>query len=128
MVHEKIGLKGITRDGMDYEFTIVFDLDIKHHATASKDRTGLFQDKPEGIITPEYGKRILDWCNASIGVDEVKKLIQTATTIDELRAILKEYPEFRSQLEPLAIARKEELNKNLINATKIGGNGIDQSK
>ena len=27
MVPEKVGLKGITRDGMDYEFTIVFDLD-----------------------------------------------------------------------------------------------------
>ena len=39
MVPEKVGLKGITRDGMDYEFTIVFDLDIKHNAVASKDRT-----------------------------------------------------------------------------------------
>ena len=41
MVPEKIGLKGIQRDGMDYEFTLVLDLDIKHQATASKDRTGL---------------------------------------------------------------------------------------
>jgi hypothetical protein len=27
---EKLGLKGITRDGLDYEFTLVFDLNIKH--------------------------------------------------------------------------------------------------
>ena len=26
MVPEKVGLKGITRDGMDYEFTIGFEL------------------------------------------------------------------------------------------------------
>lgn len=128
MVPEKIGLKGITRDGFDFEMTIVFDIDIKHNAVASKDRTGLFQDKPEGIITPEYGKRILDWCNASTGIDEAKRQIQTATTIDELRTILKDYPEYRTKLEPLAIARKEELNMNIINATKIGGNGIDSSK
>ena len=40
MVPEKVGLKGVTRDGTDYEFTVVLDLDIKHQATASKDRTG----------------------------------------------------------------------------------------
>jgi hypothetical protein len=34
MVPEKVGLKGVTRDGMDYEFTIVLDLDIKHNALA----------------------------------------------------------------------------------------------
>ncbi|MDD3978513.1 MAG: AAA family ATPase, partial [Methanomicrobium sp.] len=49
MVPEKVGMKGITRDGMDYEFTVVFDLDPKHNAVVSKDRTGLFMDKPEGI-------------------------------------------------------------------------------
>jgi len=42
MVPEKVGLKGVTRDGMDYEFTLVLDLDIKHQAISSKDRTGLF--------------------------------------------------------------------------------------
>jgi hypothetical protein len=52
-VPEKIGLKGVTRDGMDYEFTIVLEVDIKHHAYASKDRTGLFMDQPEFRITPQ---------------------------------------------------------------------------
>src|SRR5690348_7312053 len=33
-VPEKVGLKAIQREGMDYEFTIVLDLDIKHYATA----------------------------------------------------------------------------------------------
>mgnify|MGYP006290360041 CR=1 FL=1 len=127
MVPEKVGLKGITRDGLDYEFTIVFDLDIKHNASASKDRTGLFMDKPEGIITPEYGKRILKWCNEGTSIDEVKRQIKVATTVDKLREILKDYPEYRTQIEPLAIARKEELNANIINQTKISGNGTGQS-
>jgi hypothetical protein len=63
MIPEKVGLKTIMRDGIDYEFTIVLDMDMKHHAKASKDRTGLFMDKPEFIITPETGKTILNWCN-----------------------------------------------------------------
>jgi len=123
MVPEKVGLKGIQRDGIDFEFTIVFDLDIKHNASASKDRTGLFMDKPEGVITPEYGKRILQWCNAGVGIDEVVRQIQQATSVDELRDIYYKYPEYRSKIEALAIARKEEIHANIINKTKIGNNG-----
>jgi len=63
MIPEKVGLKTVMRDGIDYEFTIVLDIDMKHNAKASKDRTGLFMDKPEFVITPETGKAILNWCN-----------------------------------------------------------------
>ena len=61
MVPEKVGLRTIQRDGVDYEFTLVFDLDIKHHATASKDRTNMFIDKPEFTVSEETGKKILEW-------------------------------------------------------------------
>ena len=127
MVPEKVGLKGITRDGMDYEFTIVFDLDIKHFATASKDRTGLFQDKPPYVITPNHGERILNWCNAGTSKEEVIKQIQIAESVVELREILTRYPEFRKEIEPLAIKRKEVLNAEVINKTKIGTNGTGKS-
>lgn len=124
-VPEKVGLKGITRDGMDYEFTIVFDIDIKHYASCSKDRTGLFMDKPENVITPGYGKRILNWCNQGTSLDDVIKQIQTAKSVVELRDILTKFPEFRKDIEALAIKRKEVLNAEIINKTKIGSNGID---
>lgn len=62
-VPEKVGLKGIMRQDTDYDLTIVFDLNIRHHATASKDRTGLFTGKPEFLITAATGKAILNWCN-----------------------------------------------------------------
>jgi hypothetical protein len=127
MVPEKVGLKGITRDGMDYEFTVVFDLDIKHMAKASKDRTGLFMDKPEEVITAAYGKKILEWCNAGLSFSEIKTKISLAKTIDDLRNILRNYPEYRKQLQPLAIARKEELHAQIINQTKIGENGTGKS-
>lgn len=43
---EKVGLKAVMRDGIDYEFTIVFDINMKHQCMASKDRTNLFAGKP----------------------------------------------------------------------------------
>ena len=71
MVPEKVGLKAVMRDGVDYELTIVLDLDLKHHRVASKDRTGLFMGKPEFTITPQTGEVILKWCDTEIRPDVV---------------------------------------------------------
>jgi hypothetical protein len=129
MVPEKVGMKGITRDGMDYEFTIVFDIDLKHHANASKDRTGLFMDKPEAIITQEHGRRILQWCNKGTSLEEVILQVNSATSIEHLRQLYKENPEYQGQLQPLLVARKEQIQKEIIiNNAKPNGNGTDQSE
>ena len=55
MIPEKVGLKAVMRDGIDYEFTIVFDINMKHQTIASKDRTNLFIGKPDFTITPTTG-------------------------------------------------------------------------
>ena len=88
MVPEKVGLKGISRDDTEYEFTIVFDIDIKHQAIASKDRSGLFADKPSFQITTETGKVILAWCNSGAAITEtttsIEDRINACRTIQEL--------------------------------------------
>lgn len=61
---EKAGLKEVTREGFEYELTLNLNIDINHLAKASKDRTGLFMDKPEFMITEETGEAIIKWCNA----------------------------------------------------------------
>lgn len=60
-VPEKIGLKAVTREGFDYEMTVSFELAISHYATSTKDRTSIFQDKPEHIITEETGEKLRLW-------------------------------------------------------------------
>ena len=60
----KIGLAPQQRDGLEYEFTVVFDLSIDGHvATATKDRTSLFDGN---YFTPdaETGVKILKWLNS----------------------------------------------------------------
>lgn len=59
---EKAGLKEVTREGFEYELTANLEIDARHNATASKDRTGLFSDKPAFIPTIETGKMIKEWC------------------------------------------------------------------
>lgn len=128
MIPEKVGLKGVTREGLDYEFTLVFDLDIKHQVTASKDRTGMFADKPQFVISSKTGERILNWCNAGTTLEDVIKQVQQAKDVVKLRDLLTAYPEYRTQIEPLAVARNEELNAKIINQAKISGNGTNQVK
>jgi len=118
-VPEKVGLKGVTREGMDYEFTIMFDLDIKHMVSCSKDRTGLFMDKPSFIISQGTGKRILKWCSAGVDLEAIKKEIKNAQTVDDLREILLKYPDYREEVEPLCIAEKEVIERlEAINAAE----------
>ena len=109
MVPEKVGLKAVMRDGIDYEYTIVFDINMKHQATTSKDRTNLFVNKPEFVISPETGKAILDWCNDGITIEAVIEKINSAKTVSELGEIYGAYPEWRDQLLPMYMQKKEEL-------------------
>lgn len=61
---EKVGMKEVQRDGFEYELTLNFELDIRHLATASKDRTGLFMDRPAAVLTEEAGSRLRAWCES----------------------------------------------------------------
>jgi len=65
-VPEKVGLKAITREGWEYDLTVVFDLDMKQQATTSKDRTNMFMNKPQFLPSAETGKQILKWCQTGI--------------------------------------------------------------
>lgn len=109
MVPEKVGLKGVTRDGMDYEFTVVLDIDIKHQATSSKDRTGLFINPMPFVITEQTGNRIKVWCMGDDLFKNVEIQINEAKTVQELRNIIIKYPTLRSKIDPLCIQRKKEI-------------------
>lgn len=109
MVPEKVGLKGVTRDGMDYEFTILLELNQKHNASVSKDRTGLFSDKPEFVITEATGERINTWCLSGIKLSDIEVQIDQCTNLDGLRFIMKKYPEYRTKIEPSIFRRKSQI-------------------
>jgi len=76
MTLEKKGTAPIQREGIDYEFTIVFDLNHKHNATATKDRTGMF-DKRDFIISDVTGKELVNWLNSGVEVEDGKQAVVT---------------------------------------------------
>lgn len=95
---EKAGLKEVTREGWEYELTINFQLDQKHNATASKDRTGLFMDKPEFVPSEKTGEMILEWCESGLDPQQeilyaVKKLAN-CNSVEDLKQFKETLPAF----------------------------------
>lgn len=66
---KKVGLAPIFRDGLEYELTVFFDLSQEHIATASKDRTELF-DGQNFKPTAETGKQLSEWRNGGAAVTQ----------------------------------------------------------
>ena len=82
---KKVGMAPIQREGMEYEFTTVWDCDASHRATTSKDRTGLFTDEIEQI-TEAHGTRLLEWLNTAA---TPAAPVAVKATADEMKAALK---------------------------------------
>jgi hypothetical protein len=125
-IPEKVGLKAVQRDGVDYEFTLVFDVDIKHNATASKDRTGLFRDKPEFQINAATGKKILKWCQGPINQETLEKMVQECLNVNQLTALYNEHLELAKSMHQKFIDKKEQLQL-LINPKNFSQNGTSNN-
>ena len=120
MVPEKVGLKSVTRDGMDYEFTIVFDIDIAHNCVASKDRTGLFVSDLPFKASEFTGKRILNWSER--GETSVSQQIQDCQDISSLKTLY-----YDLSLEEKAHYYQEIFNRQIELKPKFESNGVSHS-
>lgn len=88
---EKAGLKEVTREGFEYELTANLEIDVRHNATASKDRTGLFMGKPSFIPTVETGEMIYNWCETGATIpNNIQAAIHNlaaCNTVEELKTL-----------------------------------------
>ena len=99
--------------------TLVVELDIKHNATATKDRTGIFMDKPPWVITDATGKRIKSWCMADATVEDAMDKIKSATTTDQVRQIYSAYPLLQTEIKSHCIARNKEIDNPIVSDVVI---------
>ncbi len=87
----KLGMAIIQRDGLEYEFTVFFDIDSSSTTTTSKDRTDLFStinaagnlEKKSFVITPKIGEELLTWLNTGRDVPPPEP-----TTAEKIRELL----------------------------------------
>ena len=126
-VPEKVGLKAVQREDAEYEFTVVFELNQRHLASVSKDRSGLFRNRPELVLNAEVGKEIFTWCNGGLNLpqpsadmqeiklapDQFEAKIKACNTVDELKVLFNENPLKQRQYRESFLSRQNELNVSL---------------
>ena len=134
----KHGTKEITREGFEYELTSNFEIiNDKHLVRASKDRTGLFMDIPEFIINSSVGKKLFDWCNSGISLEDVKLEIKQSDSLEDLKIIYEKYPSLKKSTHSLIMERKEEIEninsqilsiEEIVQPLKTETNGISNKQ
>ncbi len=110
-VPEKVGMKGIQKDGYEYESTVAFEVDLHHRATVSKDRTELFTGQHEIRLDVEIGQRLKNWCEQGkvVTVDEVTGRIGDCKSIQELLSLYQIFPQYKEVLKPEFEQRKKQI-------------------
>lgn len=96
----KIGLKPEQRDGIDYEFDVVGELDLSHTMVVSKSRVS---DLPVGEVIPEpgeeLGQRIGAWLGEGTAVananDYRDRAVDKHATKEDLRSVYREAERYR---------------------------------
>ena len=111
----KVGMKEVTREGFEYELTANLELVTdNHYCKASKDRTGLFMDKPEFIITSETGTKLIEWANKGIEPIKIKKPSITDISLQKAikRALSGESGIFEALTENFDLTEEQIINFN----------------
>jgi len=65
-VPKKVGMAPIQRQGMEYEFDIVGDLDLEHNLVISKTRCKALDGQVVALPGEELGQTILDWLSSGV--------------------------------------------------------------
>lgn len=104
----KIGLDPILREGMEYEFTVVFDISNEHVATSTKDRTSLF-DAQFFTPTRETGAKLLAWLNSN----KIPPALSEKTGIRQRTAIQHDNTSFLKSIDELKESVGTEIFNNI---------------
>jgi hypothetical protein len=99
-VPKKVGLAPVQREGIEYEFTMVLDLAMNHHASVSKTRAKMFDGR---LFTPskKTGDELLQWLSSGKSEDEeLKERIDKAKNIllgkgikeEAIQSLIKDLP------------------------------------
>ena len=122
-IPEKLGVKAVQREDSEYEFTISFELNKNYMALISKDRTGIFKNQPELILSEKVGKAIKDWCEFDESTDNkhIKEKLLNCGDLEELDQIISQNPEYADLLRDEISYKIEDLTS--INQQKFRQNG-----
>lgn len=87
----KLGTKPEQREGVEYEFSIVGDMDMQHTLTVTKSRAPSLDGAVIPIPGEEFAGRILEWVNEGLEVPDANtyrdRVLSAEATHEELKEI-----------------------------------------
>lgn len=116
---KKVGLAAVAREGTEFEFDLMFDLDPSGTLTVTKSRCG--EILPVGYVfdreqIPAVITKVKQWLDVGAELSETEKIIaaiQFATTSADLTALIERIktlgPEDRAAIHPAYKAKKSEI-------------------
>lgn len=109
---EKLGMKEVQRDGFSYEVDLTLEISNANHLSiATKDRTGLFTDLPEFLITEETGEKLFNWCQSGRSeLDDALELIRNATSEAQLATIYDDFKTLHSKEDFIEALKTKKAN------------------
>ena len=121
----KLGTKTEQRDGLDFEFTTVLRLSSKHTFEASKDRTGLFNDRDGEVLVKSHADELMKWLDDGEDTTNKEALI-SCNTEEALRGVWDKLTKDQHiELEDVKNEVKERINKSNIEVIKDDSKGFD---
>jgi hypothetical protein len=102
--YKRVGTEPVARDGIEFEFTIVGDMNLDHDLIISKTRCG--DAVPTFYREPgeEFGKAVLSWLDAGADVPEPTAAEKIKANPGGVVAILKaEFPKLTAEMDDDAI-------------------------
>ncbi|WP_280455547.1 AAA family ATPase [Nocardia brasiliensis] len=95
-VPRKVGTKPVQRDGLEYEFDIVADLDLRNNLHISKTRLPFLANQVIAQPGAELATRIVDWLDAGNPVPTVGEFRQRILDVEEMAQLREIYLEIDS--------------------------------
>lgn len=94
---KKIGLKAEQRDGLEYEFDIVGDLDLDHNLVVSKSRMSALADKVISRPDSEVGGQILAWLTDGESLPTVEDYILRVMQTEDFAVVRETFAEVQQR-------------------------------
>ena len=123
----KIGLSPIQKEGLEYEFTAVLNMDKDSYMyTSSKDRTNIFEGKHEQLSV-ETGRQIMEWLESGKSleqtrqeeIDIIKEKLNKCDTLESLKILYNSaYQDYPDKDEFIKIVNEK---KDLLKLEKAQG-------
>ena len=85
-VIKKVGMEAVMREGLNYEFDIVLDLDINHNGIVTKTRLDLLDNEVINKPGADLANTLLDWLDAGEDAPQPKKAVAPKKAVPASKA------------------------------------------